>query len=148
MPDRTPERTLGNHLEDIEAKFDRLDNRQKWRNRFLVAAVVVLAGGVGWVRQGQIDRDNATKDRIQSSCVQQNRGFDDYTGGLVGASGQRRDDPAVAERLKAIPVRDCTEGGTTDWFDNAPPVQTCEEQGRVSDGQGRCVTPPTTAVQP
>lgn len=146
MPNRIPPKTLGEHLESVEAKLDRLIDRQGFRNKVAVTTVVVLALGIWLTYHRQESADKATDERIQAGCGQQNRSFGDYTDGLVRASGGNPKDPALRVKLAELPVRDCTDAGNKAYFEHSGPIRTCRDLGRVSDGKGFCIVPSTTTT--
>jgi hypothetical protein len=143
MPDRIPDRTLGSHLEEIEDGFDRIERRQRVRNRALIGLVVAVAV-VGWVRFDRADAARAA--RTVQSCTGANRSQKDYTDDLVKASGGDPHDPTLAARLAKIRRRDCTKQGIDDYYRHAPKNAPCSADGRVSDGRGYCVERTTTTA--
>ncbi len=107
---------------------------------FLVVFLVGISVAVGWLYHARADDAARTKVLRINNCRQVNRQFDDYTDGLVRASGGNPNDPALVAKLALITRRDCSPLGVSQYLNNPPADKPCP-----GDGAGFCVTPTTEA---
>lgn len=143
MPDRVPDKRLGEYLEEIEGRFDRLDRSQAQRNRWLAAicslvAVLLVVVVALWVKV-----DAAEEARIArgiDNCAQDNRTNREFLFGLAIAFGDGIT-PEVRAGAELLPRRQCTEQGNRDYYEHAPKEAPCK-----GDGKGFCLPPTTTTT--